>query len=126
MYTLSDLNNPIIIYESGAHHDVLSKAIMDEFFEQLPHSCLEDIPYVEYSPEKGEVEIDDRIYSVGPKLQEYLKKAAKLFSKLPLPDITLQCVEITAIHPQTDDEDEKGSMEISLFRPPVEGVTCLE
>ena len=126
MYTLSDLKNTIIVYEFGAHHDVLSKAIMDEFFEQLPHACLDDIPYVEYSPERGEVEVEHTIYTVGPKLQEYLKKAALLFKKLPLPEITLQCVEITVNHPETDDEDEKGSMEITVFRPPVGEPTCIE
>ena len=124
MYTLKDLKDTIIIYESGAGHNVLEKAITDEFHEQLPYACLDDLPYVEYNPQKGEVEIDDEIYSVGTKLREYLQKAHELFTKLPLPEITLRSVEITVTHPET--EDDKGSMEISLLRPIVGEITCLE
>ena len=126
MYTLSDLKPMIIIYESGACHNVLANAIMDEFFDQLPHACLDDLPYVEYYPERGEVEVDDQIYTVGTKLQKYLKDADHLYRTMPLPEITLQCVEITVTHPETDDEDEKGSMEITVFRPPVGEPTCIE
>ena len=102
----------------------LKKRLPMNSTSQLPYACLDDLPYVEYNPQKGEVEIDDEIYNVGTKLREYLRKAHDLFTKLPLPEITLRSIEIKITHPET--EDEKGMMEISLFRPKVGEPTCIE
>ena len=44
MYQLSDLQNPIIIYECDACYNLLEKAIINAFHDDMPYACLDDIP----------------------------------------------------------------------------------
>ena len=110
MYTLADLRNPIILGEVHPGHNILEKSILDGFHEEMPYACLDNIPYVEYNPKTGEVEVDDVSYKVDRELQGYLKEAELLFNTVPLPQIKLKCIEIHLTHPQED--GGKGEMKI--------------
>ena len=116
MYTLEDLRNPIVTYEHHPGHNIIEKAIIDAFHEQMPYACLDDIPYVEYNPDTGEVEVDDVSYEVDRELQEYLKEANLLLNTVPLPKIRLKGIEINMTHPE--EEGEKGQMKIGCVRTP--------
>ena len=115
MYQLSDLENPIIIYEYDAVFNLLEKAIINAFHDDMPYACLDDIPYVEYCPKRGEVEVDDVIYTVDQPLQDYLDNARKQLETVPLPQIKLKSIEIHLTHPE--DDDKPGSMKMGCVRP---------
>ncbi|MXV74893.1 hypothetical protein F4Z99_11510 [Candidatus Poribacteria bacterium] len=115
MYTLEDLTNPIVVYTYDAGYNILEKAIINAFHEDMPHACLDDIPYVEYNPDTGEVEVDDKFYEIDRELQDYLNDARKQLHSVPLPQIKLKSIEIQITHPET--EDEKGFMKIGAYRP---------
>ena len=115
MYQLSDLEDPIVIYEYDAGYNLIEKAIINAFHEDMPHACLDDIPYVEHFPERGEVEVDDVIYTLDQALQDYLKDAQQQLETVPLPQIRLKSIEIHLTHPE--DDDEPGSMKIGCVRP---------
>lgn len=110
MYTLQDLTSPLTINEWDAGHNILETAIINAFHEDMPHACLDDIPYVEYIPEDGGVEIDDEYYKLDEKLQKYLTDAQEKLQTTPLPQISLQPIEIEMTHPKED--GEKGFMGI--------------
>ena len=110
MYTLADLTKPIVLGEIHPGHNILEKSILDGFHEEMPYACLNDIPYVEYNPKTGEVEVDDVSYKVDRELQKYLKEADLLFNTVPLPQICLKRIEIHMTHPEIN--REKGEMKI--------------
>ena len=117
MYTLEDIRNPIVTYEHHPGHNILDKAIEDAFHEQMPYAYLDDIPYVEYNADTGEVEINDVFYEVDRELQEYLKEANLLLNTVPLPKIRLKRIEINMTHPE--EKGEKGQMKIGCVLPPI-------
>lgn len=116
MYTLEYLRKPIILGEVHPGHNILEKSIIDGFHEEMPYACLDDIPYIEYNPDTGEVEVDDVSYEVDRELQEYLKEANLLLNTVPLPKIKLKRIEIHMTHPE--EEGEKGKMKIGCVRTP--------
>ena len=115
MYTVRDLSSPVVVYEGDAGWNILEKAITNTFHEDLPYACLDDIPYVEYNPETGLVEIDNEIYVVDKFLQEYLDDARRQLETIPLPQIKLGSVDLEITPPEN--EGEKGSIRIENYRP---------
>ena len=110
MYTIEDLNNPISIGESDAGHNLLDKAITNAFYGELQYTCLNDIPYIEYNPDTGELEVDDLIYEIDECLQKYLSDADEQLNTIPLPQIKLRPIDIEVTHPKED--GQKGFMKI--------------
>ena len=116
MYTIEDLDNPISIAQYDAGHNILDKAITNAFHQQFQYTCLNDIPYVEYNPDTGELEVDDLIYKIGECLQKYLSDANEQLNTIPLPQIKLRPIDIEITHPKED--GQKGFMKIGAIYEP--------
>ena len=118
MYTIEDLseNKPIIVSEYDAGYNILEIAILNAFHEQMPYASLDDIPYVDYNPGTGEVQVDNQYYEIDQSLQNYLTDAHEQLNTIPLPQIKLKPIEIYLTHPEKD--DQKGFMKIRAVTEP--------
>ena len=108
IYSIQDLEKPIKIHAFDANPNLLESVINAAFAEDLPYACIDDLPYVQYDPDTGKVEIESDEYNVTPELQEYLNDFNQKLNTIPIKKIRLKPVILYTFHPDENNEGEIG------------------
>ena len=116
MYNLQDLKDPIRITSRDVGYSTLENALYDAFRDQYIFTGSHDLPYIDYNPKTGEVNIEDQVYTIDKDLQTYLLAADAKFYMIPLPLIRIKTVTLKITHPKADD---KGNIEIECINEPI-------